>query len=199
MRGCSTSRAFFVLCSILLFFLASISTTSSQPVSAPTLAPQDGFPAFAPAPSDDCFNSLLNMSDCLTFVEAESNLTTPDKGCCPSLAGLVESNPICLCQLLGSNANSFGVQIDVSKALQLPKACRVTTPPISLCSAVGVPVGVPTTSEGPSMPGNLISSFIHTQLHFMQYMHARSYPIYHCLAYSQFLLTCRLLVCLNSK
>ncbi|PIA48713.1 hypothetical protein AQUCO_01400939v1 [Aquilegia coerulea] len=152
MRGCSTSRAFFVLCSILLFFLASISTTSSQPVSAPTLAPQDGFPAFAPAPSDDCFNSLLNMSDCLTFVEAESNLTTPDKGCCPSLAGLVESNPICLCQLLGSNANSFGVQIDVSKALQLPKACRVTTPPISLCSAVGVPVGVPTTSEGPSMP-----------------------------------------------
>ncbi|KAF5191139.1 hypothetical protein FRX31_019274, partial [Thalictrum thalictroides] len=47
-------------------------------VTQPASVPEDGSPV-APAPSDDCFNSLLNMSDCLTFVEAESNLTTPDK------------------------------------------------------------------------------------------------------------------------
>ncbi|KAF5181440.1 Non-specific lipid transfer protein gpi-anchored 2 like [Thalictrum thalictroides] len=118
----------------MVLFLASISTSATQPTSVPALAPEDGSPVAPAALSDDCFNSLLNMSDCLTFVEAESNLTTPDKGCCPSLACLVESIPICLCQLLGSNANSFGVSIDVNKALQLPKVFRVNTPPVNLCS-----------------------------------------------------------------
>ncbi|OVA03896.1 Twin-arginine translocation pathway [Macleaya cordata] len=102
--------------------------------------------------SPDCFTSILNMSDCLTYVEAGSNLTTPEKGCCPSLAGLVESTPICLCQFLG-NSSSYGIQIDVKRALNLPKVCRVDTPSVSLCAAFGVPVGVPTASQGPISPG----------------------------------------------
>ncbi|KAF5185309.1 Non-specific lipid-transfer protein-like protein, partial [Thalictrum thalictroides] len=150
--GCS--KAVLVVGTILVVLISTTSSSATQPPAAsaaPAFAPNEDASPVAPAPSDDCFNSLLNVSDCLTFVEAESNLTTPDKGCCPSLAGLVESNPICLCKLLGSNATSFGVSIDVNKALQLPKACRVSTPPVSLCSAAGVPVGVPTTSEGPGL------------------------------------------------
>ncbi|MBA0757719.1 hypothetical protein Gotri_020787, partial [Gossypium trilobum] len=41
----------------------------------------------AEAPTADCFTNLLNLSDCLTFVEAGSNLTKPVKACCPELAG----------------------------------------------------------------------------------------------------------------
>ncbi|XP_010251646.1 PREDICTED: non-specific lipid transfer protein GPI-anchored 2-like isoform X2 [Nelumbo nucifera] len=105
--------------------------------------------AQAPAPAPDCLTKLLNLSDCLTFVEAGSNLTKPEKNCCPSLAGLVESSPECLCQLLG-NANSFGIPVDVSKALKLPSACGVSTPDPSLCSVFGVPISSPTASEGPT-------------------------------------------------
>ncbi|KAF8009402.1 hypothetical protein BT93_J0401 [Corymbia citriodora subsp. variegata] len=102
----------------------------------------------APGPSGDCFNALLNMSDCLTYVETGSNVTVPDDKCCPELAGMVDSNPICLCELIGKG-DSFGIDIDVKRALKLPSACDVVTPPTSLCSAVGVPI----SSEAPAAPG----------------------------------------------
>ncbi|KAL7174588.1 hypothetical protein ACSBR2_033770 [Camellia fascicularis] len=108
--------------------------------------------AGAPGPGgamDDCMSKLLNMSDCLTYVEAGSNLTKPDKGCCPELAGLVESDPICLCQLLGNTSATIGIQIELNKALNLPTVCAVQTPPISLCSAIGNPAPSPTSNEAP--------------------------------------------------
>ncbi|KAK0603212.1 hypothetical protein LWI29_002534 [Acer saccharum] len=105
--------------------------------------------------SDDCLTKLLNMSDCLSYVMEGSNVTEPDKPCCPELAGLVDSNPICLCELLGKS-ESYGIKIDMSRALKLPSLCGVTTPSIQLCSAVGIPVGSPTGSEG-GLPGNSIS------------------------------------------
>ncbi|KAJ0020741.1 hypothetical protein Pint_31544 [Pistacia integerrima] len=125
-------------------------------VSGQTLAPQPSAafgpmgPSMGPSASNDCINQLLNMSDCLSYVTAGSNVTVPDKPCCPELAGLVESNPICLCDLLGQSS-SFGLNIDLNRALKLPSVCKVTTPPVSLCSAVGVPV--PSPSEAP-VPGN---------------------------------------------
>ncbi|XP_057953736.1 non-specific lipid transfer protein GPI-anchored 2-like [Malania oleifera] len=114
-------------------------------------APGPGsFSEGAPAPSapDDCLTSLYNLSDCLTYVEQGSNVTKPDKACCPELAGLVESKPQCLCQLIG-NSSSVGLEINVTKALALPTACSVSTPPVSLCSAIGIHVGVPSPSVTP--------------------------------------------------
>ncbi|KAI3409513.1 AAI domain-containing protein [Psidium guajava] len=102
----------------------------------------------APGPSADCFNTLLNLSDCLTYVESRSNVTAPDEKCCPELAGMVESSPACLCELIGKS-NSFGIDINVSRALKLPSACDVVTPPMRLCAAAGVPI----SSEGPAAPG----------------------------------------------
>jgi len=93
--------------------------------------------AEAPTPSAlaGCMDKLLNLSDCLTYVLNGSNLTKPDKGCCPELAGLVESNAICLCVLLGTNVSeSTGIAIDVKRALKLPSVCAVKTPPASTCS-----------------------------------------------------------------
>nr|ACM78615.1 non-specific lipid-transfer protein-like protein [Tamarix hispida] len=110
----------------------------------------------APGPAVDsgganhCITALTNMSDCLSYAEKGSNLTKPDKPCCPELAGLVDSNPICLCELLGKGS-SYGLQIDLNRALKLPETCKVDTPPISMCSTVGIPVGAPTLStEGPT-------------------------------------------------
>ncbi|PSR86722.1 Non-specific lipid transfer protein GPI-anchored 2 like [Actinidia chinensis var. chinensis] len=131
--------------------------------AAPAPAPESGSgsgpvvqspePVSGPAPGPggiDCISSLANVSDCLTYVEAGSNLTKPDEGCCPALAGLVESEPICLCELVAGNATeSLGIEINMKKALKLPSVCGVQTPPVSLCSLAGYPVPVPMPSPGP--------------------------------------------------
>lgn len=98
-------------------------------IAAMAQAPAPG-PAAAAA---DCFTTLLNMSDCLSYVSTGSNDTKPDKHCCPELAGLVESSPSCLCQLL-SDPDKVGLTIDVDRAMKLPSACNVSTPPVTLCS-----------------------------------------------------------------
>lgn len=107
-------------------------TAAQSPMLAPETAPGPSMPG-APGPSMDCFSVLLNMSDCLSFVEIGSNLTKPDPPCCPELAGLVESNPVCLCQLLGDPDKS-GISVDIPKALKLPSVCGVSTPPVSVCA-----------------------------------------------------------------
>ncbi|XP_050109239.1 non-specific lipid transfer protein GPI-anchored 12-like isoform X1 [Malus sylvestris] len=110
-------------------------------------------PAPAPAPATtDCYTSLLGLSDCLTYVEEGSNLTKPDKPCCPELAGLVKDNPVCLCYLLGNTSSSLGFQIDTNRALKLPTVCKVDTPPASTCTVLGIPVSAPIASEGPNSP-----------------------------------------------
>ncbi|GLT81867.1 hypothetical protein SLE2022_002960 [Rubroshorea leprosula] len=122
---------------------------------APEPAPSVFGPSTAAAPGSDCTTSLLNMSDCLSYVTNGSTATKPDKGCCPELAGLLESSPVCLCYLFDKNITaSFGIILDTSRALKLPSVCGLTTPPVSLCSAIiGVPVGSPTGSEDSPAPG----------------------------------------------
>ncbi|THG16779.1 xylogen-like protein 11 [Camellia sinensis] len=128
------------------------------PVPGPMSSEAPGAGAPGPGGVMDCRTNLLNMSDCLTYVEAGSNLTKPDKACCPELAGLVESNPLCLCQLLG-NTSAIGIQIELNKALNLPTVCAVETPPISTCADVGYPVPGPMSSEAPdSMSPSLAAS-----------------------------------------
>ncbi|KAL2510957.1 Non-specific lipid transfer protein GPI-anchored 2 [Abeliophyllum distichum] len=126
-------------------------TAQSTPVSAPEPPVTAGGPgpSTAPSPDSDCFNALLNLSDCLTFVETGSNLSKPDKGCCPEFNNLLNTQPVCLCQLLG-DPSKIGFSIDTKKALKLPSACGVNTPSVSLCAVIGVPVGVLAPSESPS-------------------------------------------------
>lgn len=133
MGATAVATAFLVAAAATLVLLAfPLYTTAQFP---PMLAPEpSSFGAEAPGPASlDCFSVLLNMSDCLSFVEVGSNLTKPDSPCCPELAGLVESNPVCLCQLLGE-PDKVGISIDVNKALKLPSACGISTPPVSVCA-----------------------------------------------------------------
>ncbi|KAJ4724573.1 Non-specific lipid-transfer protein-like protein [Melia azedarach] len=142
---------------LLLTLSVAVSGQAMTPGPSEALGPAAMGPseALGPAamgptsPSDDCLTKVLNMSDCLSYVTVGSNVTVPDKPCCPELAGLVDSNPICLCDLLGKGS-SYGLSIDLNRALKLPSICGVSTPPVDLCSVVGVPVGGPTASEGPT-------------------------------------------------
>nr|GEY55724.1 non-specific lipid transfer protein GPI-anchored 2-like [Tanacetum cinerariifolium] len=78
-----------------------------------------------------------------------SNLTKPDKACCPEFAGLLESNPICLCSLIGQS-DQYGV--DLSRALMLPDACKVEIPSLDSCPAA--PVSAPSISSPSEAPGS---------------------------------------------
>ncbi|XP_062186603.1 non-specific lipid transfer protein GPI-anchored 2-like [Phragmites australis] len=127
-------------------------------------------PAAAPGPapgiSPECMNAVFNMSDCLTYVTAGSTARQPDKPCCPELAGLLESHPVCLCQLLAGGAESYGVSVDYKRALALPGICRLNAPPVGACAVFGVPVpmgmvpsaapmsGLSPSSNGPEVPAN---------------------------------------------
>lgn len=138
--GTTRATKLLVATAALLVAVAAAQAPAAAPgpeTSTGTDVPGPSTVAGGPGPSAglDCMTYLLNMSDCLTYVEEGSNLTAPDKACCPELAGLVESQPICLCQLLGTNTSaSLPVQINMQKALKLPSVCGVQTPPVSLCS-----------------------------------------------------------------
>ncbi|CAH9134519.1 unnamed protein product [Cuscuta epithymum] len=128
---------------VLLLVVVGLAVTDAQaPAGAPSAA------------AEDCMTELLGMSDCLTYVEAGSNLTKPDKGCCPELKDIVNNHPVCLCKLLADpNNNSVGIAIEVKKALNLPTACKIDSLSPSLCSILGINVAgvpAPAPAEGPS-------------------------------------------------
>ncbi|KAL9238679.1 hypothetical protein vseg_013069 [Gypsophila vaccaria] len=129
---------------VVMYALVSVSgvkVRAQSPMMSPTMSPTTGAP--------DCMTSVYNMSDCLTYVVNGSTVNAPDKACCPELAGMLDSNPVCLCQLLGKSKD-LGIDLDVGRALKLPSICGLQTPPLSLCSVVGIPIGAPTSSAGPS-------------------------------------------------
>lgn len=122
----TTIATIFLIISLFVILIPSTDAQKSPPAPA----------APAPSPGVNCFSVLVNMSDCLTFVEKDSNLTKPDKGCCPEIAGLLDSNPICLCQMLGRahSGAKIGFNIDIDKALKLPSVCGLEIPPATTCS-----------------------------------------------------------------
>ncbi|KAL5719390.1 hypothetical protein ACHQM5_012174 [Ranunculus cassubicifolius] len=134
---------------LIILLLLSSSHAVDKPEAPPPMPDAD---APLPPPPDPCFNKLLKLSDCLTFVEMGSNLTMPEKGCCPALANLVSTSPLCLCKLVGNKVNSsLPVPVDLNKALSLPKACKVESPALSLCPVA--PMSAPSGSLlGPMMP-----------------------------------------------
>ncbi|CAL1404583.1 unnamed protein product [Linum trigynum] len=144
---------------LLIISAVSAQTMSPGPApyynpTAPSMSPPSSSGGssgggVAPAPAVDCMTQLFNLSDCLSYVTTGSNLTKPDKPCCPELAGLVDSNPICLCTLLTLNASDYGFDIDRTRAFGLPSVCSVSTPPVSLCPGLGgSPMGAPSPSQG---------------------------------------------------
>ncbi|KAI0498596.1 hypothetical protein KFK09_019486 [Dendrobium nobile] len=110
----------------------------------------------APSPSSslppaDCMSELLSLSGCLPYVQAGSTVAKPDASCCSPLKKVVKEKPACLCQAFGSSS-TFGISLNITKALSLPSACSLKTPSVSKCklpvagAPLGAPVHAPTTS-----------------------------------------------------
>ncbi|KAK9154475.1 hypothetical protein Sjap_001955 [Stephania japonica] len=133
---------------VAVLLLSGGKAQAQAQAQAPTMAPA---PALAP---NDCLDSLANdLVNCLTYVEKGSNLTKPEAGCCSGLAKLVATNPTCLCQVLHNSTNTVGLEVEIKKALNLPKVCKVNTPPFTLCADIGYPVSGLPPSPSPS-PGS---------------------------------------------
>ncbi|KAJ6927687.1 non-specific lipid transfer protein GPI-anchored 2-like [Populus alba x Populus x berolinensis] len=124
------------------------------PVETPAPVSGPGPAASGPIPGIDCITAVSNASDCLDYVTTGSNLTVPEKNCCPELAGLIESKPLCLCQLLsGDVAKQFGLSIDLGRAVNLPAVCKIANAPsASLCSVAGYPVAAPASGPSTGLP-----------------------------------------------
>jgi len=79
-----------------------------------------------------CTTTLISLYPCLNYISG--NVSMPPSSCCSQLASVVQSKPQCLCAALSGDSSSLGVTIDKKRALELPKACNVDTPPASKCN-----------------------------------------------------------------
>ncbi|GJN23050.1 hypothetical protein PR202_gb10666 [Eleusine coracana subsp. coracana] len=90
--------------------------------------------ASASAQSGGCTSTLISLYPCLNYISG--NVSTPPASCCSSLSSVVQSNPQCLCAALSGDSSALGgITINKDRALQLPKACNVQTPPASKCNS----------------------------------------------------------------
>ncbi|CAI0628067.1 unnamed protein product [Linum tenue] len=122
--------------SYLAFFLLAVLLS----VTAANAAHQKA--AAAPAPAADCSTVVLALSDCLTFVLNGSTTTKPEGTCCSGLETVLNTNADCLCQTFKSSGE-MGIALNVTKALTLPSACKLKTPPMSSCQLSMAPAGSP--------------------------------------------------------
>nr|XP_043620944.1 non-specific lipid transfer protein GPI-anchored 31-like [Erigeron canadensis] len=86
----------------------------------------------APAPAADCSTVILNMADCLSFVTAGSTVVKPEGTCCSGLKSVLKTDAECLCEAF-KNSAQLGIQLNVTKAMSLPSACKVKAPSVSNC------------------------------------------------------------------
>uniref|UniRef100_A0ACD6AA68 Uncharacterized protein n=1 Tax=Avena sativa TaxID=4498 RepID=A0ACD6AA68_AVESA len=81
-----------------------------------------------------CTTALIGLYPCMNYISG--NDTAPTKSCCSQLGSVVQSQPQCLCSALGGDSVG-GMTINKTRALELPMACNVQTPPASKCNGAG--------------------------------------------------------------
>ncbi|KAJ4744775.1 Bifunctional inhibitor/lipid-transfer protein/seed storage 2S albumin superfamily protein [Rhynchospora pubera] len=98
-----------------------------------------------------CTTTIISMASCLGYISGNSS--TPSSSCCSALSNVVQNNPKCLCAVLNGGASSLGVTINNTKALEMPAACKVQTPPVSECNKVnGAPAEAPAATPAAPAP-----------------------------------------------
>ncbi|XP_068636243.1 non-specific lipid transfer protein GPI-anchored 5-like [Aristolochia californica] len=98
-----------------------------------------------------CTTALVSLSPCLNYITGNSS--SPSSSCCSQLAGVVGSQPLCLCSVLNGGASSLGFNINQTQALALPGACKVQTLSVSRCNGK-FSAGAPTTSPAEETPAS---------------------------------------------
>ncbi|KAJ1434947.1 Bifunctional inhibitor/plant lipid transfer protein/seed storage helical domain [Sesbania bispinosa] len=89
------------------------------------------------------------MADCLSFVTNGSTITKPEGTCCSGLKSVLKTAPSCLCEAFKSSSQ-FGVVLNVTKALSLPAACKVSAPSVTNCGLSETPAAAPAESISPA-------------------------------------------------
>ncbi|KAK2978557.1 hypothetical protein RJ640_006676 [Escallonia rubra] len=107
--------------------------------------------SLAPAPAVDCNTLIYQMVDCMTFLTSGSKETKPDAACCSGLKTVVDTDADCICEALKSSAQ-LGIDVNMTNAMTLPSACKVSSPPLSSCNANPPPA--PKVSPTPSSPSS---------------------------------------------
>ncbi|XP_066389500.1 non-specific lipid transfer protein GPI-anchored 5-like isoform X1 [Miscanthus floridulus] len=105
----------------------------------------------AAAQGNGCSSVMMTLSPCMDFISSKA--PEPGISCCSVLAGVVQTDPRCLCMVLDGTATSFGISINQTRAMELPGVCKVKAPPISQCAGIpGAPAPTPSneaaTAEG---------------------------------------------------
>ncbi|KAG6494711.1 non-specific lipid transfer protein GPI-anchored 5-like [Zingiber officinale] len=98
-----------------------------------------------------CTTAIVSLSPCLDYIAG--NASTPSSSCCSQLATVVQSEPACLCSVLNGGASSLGVTVNQTRALALPGACGVQTPPASECNRSPTAPETPSTTPSPPATG----------------------------------------------
>ncbi|KAE8797688.1 Non-specific lipid-transfer protein-like protein [Hordeum vulgare] len=101
-----------------------------------------------------CTTALVGLYPCMNYISGSD--TAPTKSCCSQLGSVVQSQPQCLCSALGGDSSSLGgVTINKTRALELPMACNVQTPPASRCNGGGsAPSGATPDVQTPAGSGS---------------------------------------------
>ncbi|URD87513.1 Protease inhibitor seed storage LTP family protein precursor [Musa troglodytarum] len=81
-----------------------------------------------------CTTAIISLAPCLSYITGNSS--APSSSCCSQLASVVKSEPACLCSVLNGGASSFGITVNQTRALAMPAACKVQTPPVSECNCM---------------------------------------------------------------
>ncbi|KAI4296333.1 hypothetical protein L6164_036299 [Bauhinia variegata] len=103
----------------------------------------------APTPSTDCSTLVLTMADCLSFLSNGSTIKKPEGTCCSGLKSVLKSDPACLCQAFRSSTQ-LGVVLNVTKAVTLPAACKVSAPSATNCGLSVTPAAAPAGTVTPT-------------------------------------------------
>ncbi|CAI8614213.1 unnamed protein product [Vicia faba] len=109
-----------------------------------------------------CTNVFISLSPCLDYITEQTS--TPSSTCCSQLASVMGSQPQCLCEVVnGGAASSIAASFNINqtRALALPTACNIQTPPINTCtgsiSSSSPPAGI-SVSNIPNSPSGSFSS-----------------------------------------
>ncbi|KAK4271237.1 hypothetical protein QN277_019959 [Acacia crassicarpa] len=112
----------------------------------------------APSPSPDCSSLILNMADCLSFVSSGSTTMKPSGSCCSGFKTVLKTSPECICEAFKSSSQ-LGVSLNLTKAMTLPAACKLSAPSFSNCGLSVTPAGAPgmspsSSATAPGMSGS---------------------------------------------
>uniref|UniRef100_A0A803MQW6 Bifunctional inhibitor/plant lipid transfer protein/seed storage helical domain-containing protein n=1 Tax=Chenopodium quinoa TaxID=63459 RepID=A0A803MQW6_CHEQI len=83
-----------------------------------------------------CPAALTSLTPCLSF--SVRNSSTPSSSCCSELANMLQTAPMCLCNVLnGVGGELLEGFLDRTLASALPSACNMQTQSRSQCDGLG--------------------------------------------------------------